>query len=46
LALQTKSQAVPLQVAVPFAGAGHGVHEVVPQLFGLLLLAQLLPQGW
>jgi hypothetical protein len=44
--LQVKSQAVPLQVAVPFAGAVHGVHDVVPQLFGLLLLAQVAPHAW
>ena len=30
--------AVPLQVAVPFAGTAHAVQEVVPQLFVLLLL--------
>jgi hypothetical protein len=45
LVLQVKPQVVPSQVAVPFAGAaGHGVQEV-PQLLGLLLLAQLAPQA-
>jgi len=42
--LQVKSQAVPLQVAAPFAGAGQGVQEVVPQLLVLVLLTQLSPQ--
>jgi len=37
LALQTKPQAVPLQVAVAFAGAVQGVQEE-PQLAVLLLL--------
>ena len=29
---QVIPQAVPLQVAVPFATVGHGVHDVVPQV--------------
>jgi hypothetical protein len=29
---QVVPQAVPLQVAVPFATVGHAVHDVVPQL--------------
>ena len=29
---QVVPQAVPLQVAVPFATVGHGVHDVVPQV--------------
>jgi hypothetical protein len=44
LALQVKPQAVPSQVAVPFAGTGQGVHEV-PQLLVLVLLAQVLPHA-
>jgi len=40
-----KPQAVPLQVAVPFAGALQGVQEVVPQLAVLVLLAQAFPQA-
>jgi hypothetical protein len=34
--------AVPLHVATPFAGIGHGLlHEVVPQVAVLVLLEQL-----
>ena len=41
--LQAKPQAVPLQVAVAFAGgAAQGVHDE-PQVLTLLLLAQLVP---
>jgi hypothetical protein len=36
---------VPLQVALPFAGAVHGVHDVVPQLAVLLLLTHAPAQG-
>ena len=36
---------VPLQVAVPFAGTGQGVHDV-PQLATLLLATQLPEQTW
>jgi len=42
---QVKPQVVPLQVALPFVGALHGVQEVVPQLFVLLLLTQAEPQA-
>jgi hypothetical protein len=45
LALQVKPQAVPLQVAVAFAGGVQAVQEE-PQLLMLLLLAQLFPQAW
>jgi len=38
-----KPQAVPLQVAVPFAGALQGVQEVVPQLAVLVLLTHAPP---
>jgi hypothetical protein len=43
--LQVKPHEVPLHVAVPFAGAVHGVHDV-PQVAALLLLAQLPPHAW
>jgi hypothetical protein len=32
-----EAQVVPSQVATPFAGVEHGVHDVVPQLLGLML---------
>ena len=44
-ALQLTPQAPAVeQVALPLAGAAHGVHER-PQLAGLVLDAQLLPHG-
>ena len=39
--MQVKSQLVPLQVAVPFAGCLHGIHAVGPQLAGSLSETQL-----
>jgi hypothetical protein len=33
--LHVNPQVVPLQVAVPFAGAAHAVHELIPQEAGL-----------
>ena len=33
-------QAVPLQVELPLVGTAHGVHEVVPQVEGLLFITQ------
>src|SRR6478736_32851 len=33
-------QAVPLQVELPLVGTAHGVHEVVPQVEGLLVITQ------
>lgn len=45
-ALQTKSHAVPLHMAVAPAGGTQGVHAVVPQELTLLLLAQVLPHLW
>ena len=41
--LHTKPQAVPSQVAVAFMGGEHAVHDVVPQLLGLMLLTHTLP---
>jgi len=38
--------AVPSQVAVPFAGAVHAVHDVVPQLLTALLATQVVPHRW
>ena len=38
-------QLVPSQVAYPFAGVVHAVHEV-PQVDGEVLLAQAPPQSW
>jgi hypothetical protein len=38
--VQVALQAVPLQVAVPFATAGQGVHEL-PQVWRLLFETQL-----
>jgi hypothetical protein len=37
---------VPSQVAVPFAGAGHAVHDDGPQLDTAMLLTQAPPQSW
>jgi hypothetical protein len=41
---------VPSHVAVPFAGAGQGVHAavvaVVPHDITLLFCAQMFPQRW
>jgi hypothetical protein len=42
--LQVTPQLVPLQVAVPFAGAVHGV-QAVPQVAGSVLLAHVLPHA-
>ena len=38
-------QLVPLQVALPFAGTAHAVHEL-PQPLTLLLAMHWLPQRW
>jgi hypothetical protein len=43
---QTKSQLVPLQVAVPVGGALQAVQLVVPQLVTLELLTQAPLQAW
>jgi hypothetical protein len=43
--LHANPHAVPLHVAVAFAGAVHGVVQVVPQVAGLLLGWQELPQA-
>jgi hypothetical protein len=37
--LQVKPHALPLHVAVAFAGIGHAVHDVVPQLAVLVFIA-------
>jgi hypothetical protein len=38
---------VPLEhVAVALAGGTHAVHEVAPQLCGLVLSLQSVPQTW
>ncbi len=37
---------MPSQVAVAFAGAAHGVHELVPHEAVLELLAQAPPHTW
>jgi hypothetical protein len=42
--LQVALQAVPVQVGVPFATAGHGVHEL-PQVATLLLVVLTLVVG-
>jgi hypothetical protein len=42
-ALHTKSHAVPLQIAEPFAGGVHGV-QLEPQWATLLLSLHSLPQ--
>ena len=41
--LQLIPHEVPSQVAVPFEGTGHAVHDV-PQEFGDALLEHVLPQ--
>ena len=38
-------QLVPLHVAVPFKGAGHGVHEA-PQVCTAVFEAQAAPHWW
>jgi hypothetical protein len=43
--LQVVPQVTPLQVAVPFATVGQGVHDVVPQLVRLLLRTQTPEQA-
>jgi hypothetical protein len=43
---QVNPQAVPLQIAVEFAGGTQAVHEVVPQLFMLPFDTQKPPQSW
>jgi hypothetical protein len=43
--LQTIPQLVPLQVALPFAGAGQGVQEL-PQLLMLMLGTHCPEQRW
>lgn len=40
--MHVKSQLVPLQVAVPFAGGAHGVHELPQELMDVLA-TQALP---
>lgn len=42
-ALQVNPHVVPLHVAVPFAGAMHGVHEVAPQLIVLVFATHIAP---
>jgi hypothetical protein len=44
--LQVNPQAVPSQVAVPFIGVEHGVHDVTPHEFGLLFGWQVPLQSW
>ena len=44
--MQATPHAVPLHVAVPFAGAGHAVHDVAPQLVTALFDTQAVPQRW
>jgi hypothetical protein len=39
---QAMPQALPSQVGLPFAGSGHGVHEVLPQFCTLVLSTQAL----
>ena len=41
--MQVNPHDVPLQVAVAFIGATHAVHDVVPQLLGLMLDEHTLP---
>ena len=41
--LHVTPQVVPLQVAVPLAGCGHGVHDVSPQVATLVLSTQAVP---
>ena len=43
--LHIPPQLVPLQVAVPLVGAGHGEHEKLPQLLMPLLLTHWPPQS-
>ena len=43
--VQVKPHDVPSQVAVPFAGAVHGVVHVVPQVATAEFDAQVLPHG-
>jgi hypothetical protein len=43
--LQVMPQAVPLQVALPFMGAGQAVHDV-PHEFVEVLLEQVVPHRW
>ena len=43
---QVNPHAVPSQVAVPFAGGVHTVHDVVPQLLMLVLRTQVEPHRW
>ncbi len=45
LVSQLKSQTPPLQMAVPFAGATHGPHEL-PHDCGLALARHISPQAW
>jgi hypothetical protein len=42
--LQVALQAVPVQVAVPFATVGHGVMHELPQVARLLLETQVPAQ--
>ena len=42
---QATPQLLPLQVAVPLAGVGHGEHAV-PQVARLVLLTHVPPQAW
>jgi hypothetical protein len=45
--LQVNPHDVPSQVSVALTGgAGHGVHDVVPQLSRLVLLSQPVPHAW
>ncbi len=43
--LQVNPQAVPSQVAAPFVGVAHGVHDV-PHELGLVLGWHVPPQSW
>jgi hypothetical protein len=43
---QVNPHAVPSQVAVPFAGGVHTVHDDVPQLLMLVLSTHVEPHRW
>jgi len=44
--LQVNPQLVPSQVAVPFIGVEHGVHDVAPHEFGLVFGWHVPLQSW
>lgn len=44
--LQVNPQAVPSQVAAPFVGVAHGMHEDAPHELGLVLDWHVPEQSW